>query len=102
MLSSSVRVRSYTSPVCSHRGSPGANRSCAAPSTTRSASSRNASRNVNAEGGVCADSGGPPSACCRPLGLLIFHEEASEGRDYQTLRDFYQHDPKPPGGPPRP
>jgi hypothetical protein len=60
----------------------GANRSCATPSTTRSASSRNASRNVNAEGGVCADSGGPPSAACRrPLGRLSFHEKATGGQD---------------------
>ena len=53
------------------------------PIHTRSASSRNVSRNVNAEGGECADFGGPPSAARRrPLGRLSFHEEATEDRDY--------------------
>jgi hypothetical protein len=41
-----------TCPFRRRNGTSGANRSCAAPSTTRSASSRSASCSVNAQGGV--------------------------------------------------
>jgi hypothetical protein len=94
----STRLSFYwgTCPSRRRNGTSGANRSCATPSTTRSASSRNVSRNVNAEGGACADFGGPPSAARRrPLGRLSFHEEATGGgipKHYATTRGYSAND----------